>query len=120
MYNKDFYNKGWEEWNTIIDNSPAPFHRRRIIKNIIIKNVFKNKTYSIADFGCGNGTMLSYINSFLNDSSTFHGFDISSEVIDKNKSFYRNFFWTALDINTDIIDDKFDFVICLSPVSHNS
>lgn len=109
-----FYNDAWHQWTSMIDNSPAPFHRRRIIRKYIrhLKDI-----NSIADIGCGNGSMINYLRKPFQNVN-FSGFDISSNIIEKNKNIFNNDNWKVFDLDKDDFDDKFDVVICTEVLEH--
>lgn len=57
-------------------------HKALIINNLIDKYSLK----TISDFGCGDGNQLSYIENY----KTYHGYDISSTVIDMNNKIHAD------------------------------
>jgi SAM-dependent methyltransferase len=127
MIDREFYNKVWENknaltnsnWSTMINNSPAPKHRRRIIRNIICDVLKKENIYSIADVGCGNGALLNclYKKTYL-EKIVWCGYDISDTIINENKKHNNIINWKILNIENENIDTEYDIIICSEVLEH--
>ncbi len=106
------YDKGWGAWGDMIDFSPAPFHRRRLILKTATSLEFK----SVLDVGCGNGALLREFErrSLLK----LVGIDLSELVIKENGKRVSNLRFHALDISKNALDEKFDLVICSEVLEH--
>src|SRR6266446_5557037 len=119
MEQEEFYNQRWTEWNDLINNSPAPRHRRRII-NHFLKSCHEN-IQSVADVGCGNGRLLEEIEELFPDIQSLAGYDISPEVIERNKQLNKSpgkkEFYT-LNLPEDNLLSSYDVVICSEVLEH--
>jgi len=106
------YDKGWGAWGDMIDFSPAPFHRRRLILKTAASLEFK----SVLDVGCGNGTLLSELEK--RSLLLLVGIDLSEYVIKENDKRHSRFRFHALDVSEKALEDKFDLVICSEVLEH--
>jgi SAM-dependent methyltransferase len=106
------YDISWQSWSEMIDFSPAPKHRRRIILGLMNSLAPKN----VLDIGCGNGRLLDEINKKM--KIPVCGIDLSHSVIERNKRIYPNYEFHHLDIQTDYLDKKYDIVICSEVLEH--
>jgi SAM-dependent methyltransferase len=106
------YDKGWKTWGDMIDLSPAPFHRRRII----LKTALSLDIGSVVDIGCGNGTLLSEFRK--RSSFDLVGIDCSELIVSHNKKQFPKTRFYALDISRSALDEKFDLVICSEVLEH--
>lgn len=113
----NFYNTSWsnESWDEMIDNTPAPKHRRRIISKII-KNL-KCEKKSFLDVGCGNGSLIKLLSNQYTDSK-FSGLDISESVISRNRKKYTDVDWDTLDLDEANLVNKADVVISSEVIEH--
>lgn len=89
------------DWNGF-DSQELRF--KQLVKLIEIEN---SKQFSILDYGCGFGSMLTYLNR-LNLKFDYTGFDISKEMLNQAKILYpNNIKW----INSLPENIKFDYVV---------
>ena len=106
------YDQGWKKWGDLIDFSPAPFHRRRLI----LKAALSLDIKSVVDVGCGNGALLS---EFKRRSSlNMVGIDLSELIIATNKKHFPDARFYALDISRSALNEMFDLVICSEVLEH--
>ncbi|MBI4640169.1 MAG: class I SAM-dependent methyltransferase, partial [Candidatus Tectomicrobia bacterium] len=68
----------------MIEYSPAPRHRRRIIRRILQTLRFD----SLIDVGCGSGALLKEL-SLDNQDRKLAGIDISPYVIEQNRERFK-------------------------------
>ena len=106
------YDRGWENWGDMIDFSPAPFHRRRLIMNYAKRITFR----SVLDVGCGNGTLLREIGRQVPVNLT--GVDLSEYIVDRNKESFPGIQFYTMDISGNALKEKFDLVICSEVLEH--
>lgn len=103
---KDFYNNN-------IDNYKK-FRKKNIYYHNYIKNLLKflvPERKKILDIGCGFG-------DFLNElKPTFGlGIDIADKMIEENKKKYPELKFEVLDIQNEIIEDKFDYILLVNTI----
>jgi SAM-dependent methyltransferase len=96
----------------MIDFSPAPFHRRRLI----LKTARSLEFTSVLDVGCGNGTLLSELEK--KSLLQLVGIDLSEFVIKENGKRFSRFRFHALDVSKRALEEKFDLVICSEVLEH--
>ena len=106
------YDRGWENWRDMIDFSPAPFHRRRLIMNYAKRISFR----SALDVGCGNGTLLKEMSKLA--PVNLAGVDLSEYIVDRNKLSFSGIRFHAMDISRNALEEKFDLVICSEVLEH--
>src|SRR5262245_47633095 len=96
----------------MINFSPAPFHRRRLILKTAMLLEFK----SVLDVKCGNGTLLNK----LEKRSLLQLIDInlSKYVIKENDKRYSRLRFHALDVSKKALEKKFDLVIYSEILKH--
>jgi SAM-dependent methyltransferase len=114
-----FYDDAWRRWQGMIDNSPAPKHRRRIINKLISR--LSVDISSIADVGCGNGALLQEVShTFKMDGIRYKGFDVSGEVIEQNcdNQFLSGMSWQKLNLDIEGPAEMFDLVLCSEVLEH--
>lgn len=113
-----FYNSVWldHDWAEMIENSPAPKHRRRIIKNIVTDSSFKIN--SVLDVGCGSGILIKELKTLLPGEVQFFGCDISSSVINFNTQKYSGVKWFVSDLDENNLDVTADVVVCSEVLEH--
>lgn len=108
-----FYDAKWQEWNDMIYFSPAPRLRRKKIlswlKEIPVRTAL--------DVGCGNGEFLECVRRVRPDIRLAGG-DISTTVIEKNRSRMPSVDFHVLDLNTEMLPLQFEAVICMEVIEH--
>jgi SAM-dependent methyltransferase len=110
------YNRSWKKWNNMIDYSPAPRHRRRIIRKLAEKISFN----SLLDIGCGNGMLLSEFqeNSRAGAAVKMAGIDVSGDVINADKQRYHGAEFHVCDIGKEPLPLSYDLVVCSEVIEH--
>lgn len=96
----------------MINFSPAPFHRRRLILDLARRIQFT----TVLDVGCGNGALLEALQQSF--SAKLTGIDVSEYVITENAKRLRSCYFRHLDISRAALEDKFDLVICSEVLEH--
>lgn len=114
----DFYNSEWlgNEWAEMIENSPAPRHRRRIIKQLVKGSAFQAD--SMLDVGCGSGILIKELKELLGEKVQFSGCDISASAINMNKQKYPDVQWFVSDLDEHELARKADLVVCSEVLEH--
>ncbi|MBI2588234.1 class I SAM-dependent methyltransferase [Candidatus Berkelbacteria bacterium] len=106
------YEKDALAWNDAQLYNPATRHRRRIILNWLKPLQFK----TVLEVGCGQGYLLDQICDCFSVQCT--GTDIAkSTILDNQKRNSRHHF-AVLDIEKDILPNRFDLVIASEVIEH--
>ncbi len=113
-----FYNSEWlgNEWAEMIENSPAPRHRRRIIKQLAKESSFQINT--MLDVGCGSGILIKELKELLGAKVQFSGCDISASAININKQKYHDVQWFVSDLDEQELNRQADLVVCSEVLEH--
>jgi len=106
------YDARWFKWEEMIDHSPAPRYRRKMI----IELISTLKCRNILDVGCGNGRLMDEMHKKL--KVPVCGIDLSKSIIEKNKKFYPNYEFYCLDIQKEYLNRKFELVVCSEILEH--
>lgn len=106
------YDKAWGTWGEMIDYSPAPMHRRRLIKQLMRGLKFK----TVLDVGCGNGKLIDEIHKKFGVQVS--GIDVSDLITRENRIRYKKHNFHCMDIQRTCLDEKFDLVICSELIEH--
>jgi trans-aconitate methyltransferase len=102
-------------WGDMQKYGPVHRHHRRIFGQLIA-TLPPAEIQTIADIGCGEGSNLLYLHHVLPHAELF-GFDISQAAIDKANRILPAHY-TILDIEREMPQQKFDFVICSDVIEH--
>ncbi|MBI4641880.1 MAG: class I SAM-dependent methyltransferase [Candidatus Tectomicrobia bacterium] len=97
----------------MIEYSPAPRHRRRIIRRLLQTLRFD----SLIDVGCGSGALLSEL-SLDNHDIKLAGIDISPYVIEQNRERFKKIQFYQMDIEKEHPYERFDVVVCSEVLEH--
>ena len=108
------YDSQWEVLNDFIKYNPGARHRRRGILKLLKKARF----YNMLDVGCGNGELINDIKSFYGYAISYKGVDLSPEVVAKNNKRCPFASFSALNIEEEALDEKFDLVTCSEVIEH--
>ncbi len=106
------YDAGWKTWTDMIELSPAPFHRRRMILKVAKRLKFR----SILDVGCGNAALLNDFKKL--GRLDLVGIDLSEFVINQNTRRFDDIRFYAIDISRTALNEKFDLVVCSEVLEH--
>jgi SAM-dependent methyltransferase len=107
------YDHGWLMlWGDMIRYSPAPYHRRRLILDVLRRLRFS----SLLDVGCGIGEMLMVIAQ--EHEAELTGVDFSSAVVAQNRLRLPGMSFSVLDIEHGALDKSFDVVVCSEVLEH--
>lgn len=110
---QSFYDSKWDEWNNMICSSPAP----RLRRSKIISWLKGLSFVSLLDVGCGNGEFLREVQKNL-PHVKLTGIDISSRIIEKNRSMMPEVEFYTLDLNNETLSNRFDVVVCMEVIEH--
>lgn len=107
------YDRWWSRWGDMIKYSPAPFHRRRLILQLMAELSFD----SVLDVGCGNGeTLRAIAERFPN--ARLSGVDLSPSVVQQNQAAWPEVDFAPLDLGEAALPRSFDLVVCTEVVEH--
>jgi SAM-dependent methyltransferase len=110
------YEQIWESvWGDMQKYGPVHRHHRRIFDRMI-DFIPKDDIRSVADIGCGEGSNLLHLHKRFPKAHLF-GFDISQTAIEKARTLVDATF-AMLDIQSQPLPQKFDFVICSDVIEH--
>lgn len=87
--------------------------------NEIIKFISLDENISILDVGCGNAEFYKFLN-FNGFKGKYTGFDINSDLLNQAKTKYKNIDVQKIDILSDTIVKKYDYVIASGLLNYNS
>lgn len=77
VFDKSFYEDGWDKWEDMKKFGPMSRHTRRLIKKMLSGISFN----SILDVGCGEGSLLKDIISHQDKCVRVAGADISETAL---------------------------------------
>jgi SAM-dependent methyltransferase len=102
------------QWGDAHRYSPAPRHRRRLIRRWVDRLVFAE----VLDAGCAQPFLLQEI--LARRAVAGFGCDLSEAVIDANRSILQECQFRALDLTAETWPDdrRFDLVICSEVLEH--
>lgn len=110
----DLLKKSWNNFNqstasAYLVNYGHPSERsKRMIYSILVKK-FKSKKIKLLDVGCGNGNLLSGLDS---DNIDYTGVDFSKPLINSGRKTYPNTRFIVDDVNKlDKVKGYFDIII---------
>ncbi|MBU5427615.1 methyltransferase domain-containing protein [Tissierella pigra] len=114
-----------EHWNkqlNYLKNSRVEFWNYDYLE-FLVKNVWNiTKPIKIIDFGCGYGYLGMMLLPILPTGSVYTGIDISDELIDEAKLFFKDSDYSVefikSDINTFDVKEKYDMAICQALLRH--
>lgn len=102
-------------WGDMQRYGPVHRHHRRIFAEMLSK-LPKSEIETIADIGCGEGTNLFFLSKIF-PKAKLHGFDFSKTALESAKEkLHANF--SAIDIQREMPNGKFDLVFCSDVVEH--
>ncbi len=108
-----FYDQAWSDWDDMARFSPAPRARRRIILDWMGELPLE----SLLDVGCGNGLFLAEARQRL-AVKRLAGVDLSPQVIESNRALLPGVEFRVLDLDREILNERFDAVVCTELVEH--
>jgi len=108
------YDKWWSEFITANVEDPGTIHRT----DLIIKKIKNLGVSSIVDAGCGSGELIRNILS-KTKGLNISGFDVSENIIERNKKIYKNIDFFCLNLNENASHIKqFELVVCCEVIEH--
>jgi len=114
--NRDFWNRRYQEdplrGSGIGSRGPNMLHKRAVIAEFLAST----RPGSILDVGCGDQEVI----SGLAVSTHYHGIDISSVVIERNRRAYPEKTFTCVDFTrlNDVTEYESDAVLCFEVLIH--
>jgi 2-polyprenyl-3-methyl-5-hydroxy-6-metoxy-1,4-benzoquinol methylase len=119
-YNRETYNRIWEQMSDYIRYNPGARHRRRHVFKLLDKQNFT----SLLDVGCGNGELLRMIDAHY-PGKQLTGLDLSEAVVKQNQTHLPAMAFGVGNVETDVINlkklkqkDGFDVVVCTEVLEH--
>jgi SAM-dependent methyltransferase len=107
------YDAGWERWSDMVKYSPAPIHRRRLIRSLA-RTV---NPKSVLDVGCGTGETLRVLRDAVHPTRMV-GVDLSPAVIESNRRLMPYAEFHAVDVRTALLDERFDLIVASEVLEH--
>lgn len=108
------YNALWSGLSDFIRYNPGSRHRRRIMAAILGKLKFKN----MLDIGCGKCDLALMLYKKYGPGLDYTGVDLSPEVIKENKSRFTRAEFSAMNIEKERLEKKFDLIVCSEVLEH--
>ena len=108
-----FYDAAWDKWDNMIRYSPAP----RIRRDKLISWISKIAPKSLLDVGCGNGEFLLQVHKVI-PKIQLTGADVAVELVSSNRLRMPEFIFENLNINKDILPERYDAVVCMEVIEH--
>ncbi len=118
---RELYDRAWTEWSDMIDRSPAPRHRRRIIRSILRRS--QGLFSTICDVGCGDGALLREVLREVGPGVRATGLDVSVTAIERNRKAYGDTLpveWIAFDLDSGPLPGEYDVVVSTEVLEHVS
>ncbi|RDY29426.1 class I SAM-dependent methyltransferase [Romboutsia weinsteinii] len=113
MSQVDFFNSIAQNWDSIIKINESKI-------NYLLEKLQINEDSNVLDVGTGTGVLIPFLIK-LNPNGNIKAVDISNNMLEiaKNKfNHISNLSFDLVDVEEDIIDDKFDRIILYSMFPH--
>lgn len=107
------YDAGWSQWSDMVKYSPAPFHRRRMIRKLA-RTV---PSRSVLDVGCGTGETLQVLYDTLRPERLV-GVDLSPAVVEDDRRRLPFAEFAVADISQTALDEQFDLIVATEVIEH--
>ena len=112
----------WNRWSQTADGKGRMYDYLRKAQNRLIEITDIKENINLLDIGCGTGWALGQAANAVNFNGTFYGVDLSSGMIEKAKSNFKNrsnfHFITASSESIPLEDNLFDIIICSNSFHH--
>jgi SAM-dependent methyltransferase len=112
-YNRQTYDRIWEQLSDFIRYNPGARHRRRFVFKLLERCRFE----SALDVGCGNGELLRLIDAAF-PHKRLTGVDLSTVVVEQNRAALPSMSFEARNIENDDLPAGFDVVLCTEVLEH--
>jgi ubiquinone/menaquinone biosynthesis C-methylase UbiE len=117
--NSESWSNWWENSSDFAKYHPSARHRQRIVTNILTNHLNKNKTaQKILEVGCGTGEYLNILSKDYENIATITGTDYSEEAIKIATKKYPDIEFKHLDIEKEVLSEKYDIIICMEVIEH--
>lgn len=110
---KEFYDDYWSRTEDQRIYGPMARHTRRLIRSILSGLYFR----SVADIGCGEGTLLRSLFGDRNDLRKV-GTDLSPLAVEMAAGKNPDIEFMTLDLVQETLPEQFDLVICSEVIEH--
>lgn len=111
---KKFYAKGWDKWDDMKTYGPMSRHVRRLISKLLPPS---EHIKSIADVGCGVGTLLRQLKTIYPHAS-LTGTELQRESLEVAQQRLPETQFYAHDITTSPLKTKADLVLSIDVLEH--
>jgi 2-polyprenyl-3-methyl-5-hydroxy-6-metoxy-1,4-benzoquinol methylase len=116
------YDQVWNTWGELDYESPAAFHRRRLVLALVREHA--RSAGQVLEVGCGQGRLLKKLELEL-PAAVIHGADVSSVSLRKSRELGSGAELFELDLAADGFElsqaervARFDLVICSEVLEH--
>lgn len=117
-----FYDHVWDVWGELDRDSPAAFHRRRLILTLVREHA--RSASQVLELGCGQGTLLKKLELEL-PAAVVQGADVSPRSLEKSRELGCRAELFELDLAALDFEARhaarlghFDLVICSEVLEH--
>ena len=108
------YDAQWSRLGDYIRFNPGARHRRRLMRALLRGKTFQ----TVLDAGCGLGEGLMELRRAFPGITRLVGVDFAEDTVRKNRAAMPRFEFEVLDIQRNILNQRFDLVVCSEVIEH--